>query len=555
MKKPKKLPKYPDGGLHEFGKNLKNTGLFIADNALVEWAPNAITQDQYADTGFGRELGNATSVNESLSSNSPIRKYVSKYWTDGKETGMNSQQTDWYNKAMPIGQTGSTIGGIFAGNGLSKVGGAGQVAKSAVEYPMGGVTGPNAELEKQENTLNPDGSTTQFNGPGHEQGGIPTQLDPGTLVFSDRLKKGGKTFADLNKPNNTSKEDKILGDDKANKLSKATAQLMKDAKNRKSLELFNEQESMKANKADKYIKRMGGIQKYAYGGEDPVRNSTLNPDMVLLQDMQTNDYPNPSFDRPVDNFPKMDDYNELPTMYSPTIGKMANGTLDSMEDPYPNPQLTPSKQTLKQRTAGRIPAQQTGYNSSGSNPYLAAGSALISNLGAFYDLKRAKEPIVEKYDRMTASLLDPTADLKYNNLQAKIGQQNIKSASVGNSSTYIQNVKDLTLGTQMNATRIAQQYANANAQIKNHVNQYNNQLSKEEVIAKIANDARNRDLKRSALGQIGSSAAEAGMGYNRDVNAEKRDQDFMNMIAARYPEIMKDPAMKEYFNRNRKSTK
>jgi len=64
------------------------------------------------------------------------------------------------------------------------------------EFAMGGMNiQPNAEVEKQENTLNPDGSTTQYDGASHEQGGIKTNLDPGTLIFSDKLKLGGKTFA------------------------------------------------------------------------------------------------------------------------------------------------------------------------------------------------------------------------------------------------------------------------------------------------------------------------------------------------------------------------
>lgn len=129
-------------------------------------------------------------------------------------------------------------------------------------FPMGGnfQEGGNAQLERQENTLNPDGSTTQFNLPSHE-GQSPqegTVLDPGTLIFSDRLKPRGSklTFAELNKSNNTDKEDKIL--EKGNRLAKLTAQLMKDAKNKQSLKLFEAQEILKQSKISNYTKKLGG---------------------------------------------------------------------------------------------------------------------------------------------------------------------------------------------------------------------------------------------------------------------------------------------------------
>lgn len=140
-------------------------------------------------------------------------------------------------------------------------------------FPMGGNMefGGNAQLEKQENTLNPDGTTTQFNLPPHEnqspeEGAI---LDPGTLIFSDELKpKGSKeTFAILNKSNNTDKEDKVLDNPSSNALAKKTAQLMKDAKHKQSLKLFQEQEMLKQSKANNYIKRLGGVMQFPKGGK------------------------------------------------------------------------------------------------------------------------------------------------------------------------------------------------------------------------------------------------------------------------------------------------
>lgn len=309
MKKSKKIPKshltkYGNGGLGMVGKDIKNTGLFLADTALAEWAPNLISQDQYSDTKYGNNLGKVASVHESFDSQSPIRKNVSKYWTDNKSSGMNEEQTKLFNQAQPIAKTGSAIGEMWTAKGLGTIGQgttdangnfkpstANNFAKSlsdisqmgtkdytpnmydnntqttvsdlnnsrkASMYPNGGINmTPNAEIEKQENVVAPNGGFLQADGPSHEQGGVPVTLPGNSMIFSDRLKLGKKTFAELNKVNNTSKEDKILESNKFGSTSKRTAELMKLAKNKNSEELFNTQEALKRAKVEAYAKKMG----------------------------------------------------------------------------------------------------------------------------------------------------------------------------------------------------------------------------------------------------------------------------------------------------------
>lgn len=125
-------------------------------------------------------------------------------------------------------------------------------------YPMGGII-PNgiSELEKQENTLNPDGSSLQVDGPSHSNGGVKTSLQPGTMIFSDRLKFGKKTFAELNKINNTNKEDKLINDENSSSSLRKTAELMKEAKIRNSQNLFKQQEELKRDKVAKYASKLG----------------------------------------------------------------------------------------------------------------------------------------------------------------------------------------------------------------------------------------------------------------------------------------------------------
>lgn len=159
------------------------------------------------------------------------------------------------------------------------------------KFPMGGnVVNPNAQLELEENTLNPDGSTTQFNLPPHEQQhpNAGTQLQPDTMIFSDKLRPKGekKSYAQLNKINNTDKETKILDGKLSNALSLKTANLMKQVKNNNSMKLFNEQESLKASKINSYIKRLGGTFKYTDGGF--VNNE---PDPILTAKIKANTDP------------------------------------------------------------------------------------------------------------------------------------------------------------------------------------------------------------------------------------------------------------------------
>ena len=207
------------------------------------------------------------------------------------EANYNKQQTELANQqnAAAQQQQNDYINSAIQ-SGLANQ----QPQSSYVQYAMGGMKmQPNAEVEKQENTLNPDGSTNQYDGASHEQGGIPTNLDAGTLIFSDKLKMGGKTFAKLNKPNMTHKEDKILSDDKASAMSKLTANLMKQAKNKSSVELFEAQEALKQSKLDSYTKRLGGIMKYPNGGQiTPQQYKQAQADSATIYKSGLNKIPN-----------------------------------------------------------------------------------------------------------------------------------------------------------------------------------------------------------------------------------------------------------------------
>ena len=60
-------------------------------------------------------------------------------------------------------------------------------AMGGMKYPNGGMQFANSEVEKQENSITPNGEFTQYNGPSHANGGIKTNLEPGEIIFSDKL--------------------------------------------------------------------------------------------------------------------------------------------------------------------------------------------------------------------------------------------------------------------------------------------------------------------------------------------------------------------------------
>jgi hypothetical protein len=82
-------------------------------------------------------------------------------------------------------------------------------------YAQGGQVPQNipVEVEGQEMYEMPNGQMGEFEGPSHENGGIPVALPEGTKVYSDRLKVNGKTMADRKdkREKNIAKLEKLLG--------------------------------------------------------------------------------------------------------------------------------------------------------------------------------------------------------------------------------------------------------------------------------------------------------------------------------------------------------
>jgi hypothetical protein len=511
MKKNKikpKINKYPEGGF--FNEN--PTGQFIGNMAKT-----------YVDTPLSM-LGLSNVIKDDAYKGNSSDKFI-KYGNIAGKVGQAALPfaLQAVGVPAPVTKAGLSVLGQFNPQNSQPQE---QVYKNqGMMFTNGGVNiTPNAEVEKQENSISPNGEFTQYNGPTHEAGGIKTNLEQGEIIFSDRLKPKGstKTFAELNKKFNSSKEDKLIEDKKSNNLQKVTAQLMKEAKLRQSKSLFEEQEALKQSKVDNYAKKLGMSGNFKYGG--------------------INKYP--------------DGGEMLPSMFEedPSIGYKE--LLGQQE--YQN-LMGQAGQTSHWDVQGQ--GENPYYNSgnSGINPAYGQiakqlGLGLAQNAGNIYDLKRSMNVDKETYNRVTPELLDSSAALRYNDMQGRLASENIKNASVGNSSTYLQNRKDLAINQMMANSNIRQQYQNQNANISNQAKYYNAGAGDRETIANMQNQAQARNLKGAAISNIGQNI----MGQTRDYNAQKsndtynkqmsdRDKQYLQTIASRYPEIMKDPELAKLY--------
>jgi hypothetical protein len=163
---------------------------------------------------------------------------------------------------MASGFMGGSPGGMPSGATpamVAKYGGYMKYAMGGMQYANGGTGQINSEVEKEENAVGPNNEFTQFDGPSHSQGGIKTDMAPGTRVFSDKLKAPGtnKTFAKLNVGNNTNREDKLDAKEYLDPKSKMSIDLTRMAKMKNSDMLFAMQEQLKKDKVAAYAKRMG----------------------------------------------------------------------------------------------------------------------------------------------------------------------------------------------------------------------------------------------------------------------------------------------------------
>jgi hypothetical protein len=210
--------------------------------------------------------------------------------------------------------------------------------------------------------------------------------------------------------------------------------------------------------------------------------------------------------------------------------------------------------TLNQGLASFATGQASSPGGSGQNyaQYANIASQILQgvgqNVGNLYDLKRGKETEVEKYDRLTANLLNAEATKANNKRLYKNSFDSLKGAVSGNPSAYIQSRMGMDID-RMTQDQLAQQAVdNANASILNTTGAANQQISTNEKIANAQNRAEGRNLQGSAYSKIGQNI----MGQSTDVKATQMDSKTLDAIIASNPKWANSAEGKAYIKQFKK---
>ena len=142
--------------------------------------------------------------------------------------------------------------------------GLGSLFGSMASFEDGGtVENRLVEVEGDEVAETPDGSTFEFKGPSHEEGGIKTSLPVGTEIYSDSIKIEGKTMAQRKKlrEKNEAKARKVF-EQTGDKVSKNTLERILHAN-----KLEEEQDQLVQDTISNHNKQQ---EQFAYGG--PVKS-------------------------------------------------------------------------------------------------------------------------------------------------------------------------------------------------------------------------------------------------------------------------------------------
>lgn len=396
-------------------------------------------------------------------------------------------------------------------------------------YPNGGMM-PNANLELQENTLNPDGTTTQFDAPSHENGGVNTQLDPGAMVFSDKLKSKitGKTFAKSAKPYNTEKEEKILSDEKADKLRKATADLMMKAKNMKLQGIFQEQETQKQDKVMKYAQKMGVHM---------MANSSMMPNSQMkmggtIKYFHGGTHPDPYSNDPFGlqekiSAPAVQNYTMDPNQ---TKGMPVTSGMDL------------SKLQQGQGT-GSTPDNNFSLNQNQKDLIGFGINAIGQNIGNLAYLKdQGKRYDKVDYGSVAPKYLDPTASLRDANITARIARENVSNYAGGQGGAALANVAGTMTQNSLNKARIRSEYDNANVSIGNQFAQYNKGLQMKGMDDEARNKGQALTNYYQALGSTGAKTA----GAYKDYRQSQMDNTRMGMLNDLYSNYSYNPTTNKW---------
>lgn len=245
------------------------------------------------------------------------------------------------------------------------------------------------EVEGQESAELPNGSVINFNGPSHENGGIPINLPIGTKVYSDRITIDGKTM----------KQRKDSREKAVNKLESLLTKNPADAVAKNSLKRV-QQVNAQQEAQDMQIQQMIGAskQKMALGGEvsgvETIGDSNLTGDMTSQAAGKGNSFP----------------WATLINGVVQIVGQLAKGKADKVKNPLitENSALRPYANggIINPEDEQEIPKIEEGYTRP-VNPLLSGIFDSVYNPNAKISNNTVSTPIDTTF---TSAKTSPTGD-------------------------------------------------------------------------------------------------------------------------------------------------
>lgn len=377
----------------------------------------------------------------------------------------------------------------------------------------------------------PQGMPVELKGNKHESGGMNIQVPQGTLIFSDRIKKNGKTMADRKKARETkfSNLEKLLVH--SDKAIVNTAQRTKEALEKEEEEDLRTQE---------LFDTFASAHNFALG---------TGPEGLSFLDMLTSVLPKPATDTTVEN-PSLQATKEINPQGDlaitegalPEYAPLSSDVLN--ETSITNPSTTKRKRNLPTPTAGDVtglignlistfgPMKNTLENRAGDTP----------NINAFKDF--GKDAL--KTNEMQ---MDYVAGQKANNLNRINSKAQGSKRALRNSARGINTLRAGDLAVDLGAneadSQVNDQFAKAMFDILNQRTQLEATQDQVVMTGEQQRDLADRQDRDNFYTQKATDIATMGTGLQqtgKDINDILKNPIYLNLLNE----------MSKYFNVNAK---
>lgn len=432
---------------------------------------------------------------------------------------------------------------------------------------FGGTANVPVEVEGEEVGETPDGEMLDFQGPSHEQGGIPVSLPENTKIYSKRIEKFGETMAERkkNREKKLTNLNKLLETSKGDVAIRNAYKRSTEALNAQEEEDLQTQEMFKAMSASQEQTFAGGTDekgiKKKYGSIEPEETDYNEFGIPDMKDVFQNQMFSPGVVSTAKPVNKNHGTNELVKKYSNpepyTISLTDEEALNEggKYDRYSNPELAPEKRgedkpgTVASRfidSAGKF-IDESGYEMPAAGDIASiAGDAISAfspmkntlenragdtpNINAFKDYGKKGLDTLDK----TKNYINQIRDEKLKDLELSRTssiKRNQNSTRSINTARALNLVTDAGINNQKDEmyNTFAQQMMGILGQQSGMENQQDQVVMSGEQERDL-NDRKDRDNFYTQLGKDKATMGEGIQNIGKDLNAMKQNNMKTNLI-------------------------